>query len=45
MTIKAPSTATAGRVVSGDVFADTIVPFVQDAGSETAAIPYARTVS
>ena len=35
MTIKALSTATAGSVVSGDVFA----------GSETAAIPYADTVS
>jgi hypothetical protein len=45
VTIKVPSAATAGSVVSGDVFVDTIVPFVQDAGSETAAIPYAYTVS
>jgi hypothetical protein len=45
LTIKVPATATAGSVVSGDVFVDTIVPFVQDAGSETAAIPYAYTVS
>jgi hypothetical protein len=45
VTIKVPATATAGSVVSGDVFVDTIVPFVQDAGSETAAIRYAYTVS
>jgi hypothetical protein len=45
LTIKVPATATAGSLVSGDVFVDTIVPFVQDAGSETAAIPYAYTVS
>jgi hypothetical protein len=45
VTIKVPATATAGTVVSGDVFVDTIVPFVQDAGSETAAIAYTYTVS
>jgi len=44
VTIKVPSSATAGSVVSGDVYVDTIVPFVQAAGSETAAIPYAYTV-
>jgi hypothetical protein len=32
-------------VVSGTVFVDTNVPFVQDSGSETVAIPYAYTVS
>jgi hypothetical protein len=45
VTITVPPSATAGTVVSGDVFVDTIVPFVQNAGSETAAIPYAYTVS
>ena len=45
MTIKVPATATAGSVVSGDVFVGTIAPFVQDAGCETAAIRYACTVS
>ena len=45
LTIKVPSSATAGTVVSGTVFVDTNVPFVQDSGSETAAIPYAYTVS
>jgi hypothetical protein len=32
-------------VVSGDVYVDTIVPFVQAAGSETTVIPYTYTVS
>jgi hypothetical protein len=45
LTIKVPSSATAGTVVSGNVYVDTIVPFVQAAGSETAAIPYTYTVS
>ena len=45
VTITVPSAATAGTVVSGDVYVDTFVPFVQAAGSETAAIPYAYTVS
>src|SRR5260370_28892717 len=45
VTITVPSAATAGTVVSGDVYVDTFVPFVQAAGSATPAIPYAYTVS
>jgi hypothetical protein len=44
LTISVPTSATAGRV-SGDVYVDTIVPFVQAAGSETTVIPYTYTVS
>jgi hypothetical protein len=44
VTIKVPASAAAGTVVTGDVYVDTIVPFVQAAGSETSVIPYAYTV-
>jgi hypothetical protein len=45
LTIKVPASATAGSVVSGDVYVDTIVPFVQLAGGETTVIPYTYKVS
>ena len=44
VTVTVPASATAGSVVTGDVYVDTIAPFVQDAGSEVAAIPYTYTV-
>jgi len=44
VTIKVPASATAGTVVSGDVYVDTIVPFVQAAGSETTVVPYTYTI-
>jgi hypothetical protein len=44
VTIKVPASATAGTVVTGDVYVDTVVPVIQLAGSETSVIPYAYTV-
>ncbi len=44
VTIKVPASATAGTVISGDVYVDTIVPFVQAAGSETSVVPYTYTI-
>jgi len=44
VTVKVPASATAGSVVSGNVYVDTFAPFVQDSGSETAALPYTYTV-
>jgi hypothetical protein len=44
VTIKVPASATAGTVVTGDVYVDTIVPWVQAAGSETSVIPYTYTI-
>jgi hypothetical protein len=44
VTIKVPASATAGTVVTGDVYVDTLVPVIQLAGSETSVIPYAYTV-
>jgi hypothetical protein len=44
VTIKVPAGATAGTVVSGDVYVDTVVPFVQLAGSETSVVPYTYTI-
>ena len=44
VTIKVPASATPGTVVTGDVYVDTLVPFIQIAGSETNVIPYAYTV-
>jgi hypothetical protein len=44
VTVKVPASATAGSVVSGNVYVDTFAPFVQDSGSETAVIPYSYTV-
>jgi Subtilase family len=47
VTIKVPASATAGTVVSGDVYVDTIVPFAQFgqvAGSETTVVPYTYTI-
>ncbi len=44
VTVKVPASATVGSVVSGNVYVDTFAPFVQDSGSETAALPYTYTV-
>ena len=42
--IKVPASATAGTVITGDVYVDTIVPWVQAAGSETSVLPYTYAI-
>ena len=44
VTIKVPARATAGTVVTGDVYVDTVVPWIQLVGSETSVIPYTYTI-
>ena len=41
---KVPASATAGTLVTGSVYVDTIVPWAQAAGSETSVIPYTCTI-